>query len=84
MPKLTETATSVGFEFIKYDLVTISDEYRAFWNQSNLLALEDFGGKLEGNAANEVNDLMEQLGDEFASGTSVAAEFFCFVSRKPL
>ncbi len=82
--RLTETASAQGFQAITRDTIQVNDVYRPFWNQSNLMALEDFGTRMEGEEARETRRLMKVLGTEFASGASVDAEFFCLVGRRPL
>ena len=64
------------------DAIKITDEYRSFWNQSNLLGVEDYGSKAVGEAAQEAKMMVERLGEEFSQGASVDAEFLCLVGMK--
>ena len=84
VPQLRETATSLGLETVTYETVPMTDHYRPFWNQSNLLALDDFASKIKGDQATEVEDLLKTVDKEFAQGVSLDAEWFCYVCRKPL
>lgn len=59
------------------------DEYRSFWNQTNILALEDFAPKMREGKAAEVEALSTKVGEEFAQGVSLDVEWFCDVWRKP-
>lgn len=81
--QLSKTASSLGLQPITHETIRMRDEYRTFWNQSNLLALEDFASKMEGDRAAEVEALLMRVGDEFAQGVSLDAEWFCDVWRKP-
>lgn len=62
----------------------MKDEFRPFWNQSNLLGVEEFGSQMEGEAAKEASRMIKTLGEEFSKGASVEAEFLCLVGVRPL
>lgn len=81
--QLSKTASSLGLQPITHENVRMRDEYRTFWNQSNLLALEDLASKLDRVKATEIEALLMRVGDEFAQGVSLDAEWFCDVWRKP-
>ncbi|KAL2046662.1 hypothetical protein ABVK25_011634 [Lepraria finkii] len=84
VPKLTETASLLGLQVQTRDNISMKDEFRPFWNQSNLLGVEDFGSQMEGEAAKEASRMIKTLGEEFSKGASVEAEFLCLVGVRPL
>jgi len=84
VPELCTTTSSLGLQTITCDVIPLTDEYRTFWNHSNLLAMEDFATKMKGEKSTEMKALMTTIGEEFAQGVSLDTEWFCYVGMKPL
>lgn len=66
------------------------DEYRALWNQSNIMACQEFGAKKGVQVRNDreeeerkrLKKELKRLEEEFSLGASVQIEFFCVQARK--
>ena len=84
---LRSPGTSLSLE--TFDQIPMQNRYRAFWNQTQLMACEEFLVKMESDGKRELaakaKTVVDRLGGEngeFRNGASVDTAFFCIVARK--
>ena len=62
----------------------MKDEVRPLWSLGTILGVEEGVSKSGGTKADETRSTIEAMQEEIRQGTSIDADFFCMIARKPL
>ena len=84
IPNIPDIATNAGLELLDHEIIPMKDEVRPHWTLSTILGVEEGASKSGGTKVDETRGIIEAMQEEIASGTSIDADFFCMVARKPL
>lgn len=71
------------------DQVPMLDRYRPFWNQTHLMAFQEYCDRMMGAAdtleqgarGTEAHDVLQALSEEFRQGVSIHSDFFCITGQ---
>ena len=71
------------------DQVPMLDHYRPFWNQTHLMAFQEYCDRMMGAAdtseqgarGTEALDALQALSEEFRQGVSIDSDFFCITGQ---
>lgn len=75
-----------GFEHVSRDQIPMLDRYRPFWNQTHLMAYQEYQDRMMGTADSleqgvRGTEALEALSEEFRQGVSIDTDFFCIIGR---